>query len=305
MAYAETVKLSGPATTEGRLVLPVALTACDQIARELGLACKDGVIETPASISVQWSSPQLVYLAPSAARPYQAALKQAKTVVVGISQLSKTENSARQPAAVGAGSKDVSIDLRGSSPIRWCTPVANLPAKLTLRNGPLSYEVPASDFVDDTSCSHGLAVAVQAFGTGGTAGTPPRTDLVGVSPLGFQSWSASLDAGDLGGKLDLGSAGTDDLGLPTEVRLGAGANDIHVGLDFSADGTEQATISSRSNEVASGGANLVTSWWDREGVIAVPIFLALCGIFFNLVLHLFDDLRKMWVGATRREVLDE
>ncbi len=99
MAYAQTVKLSGPATTEGRLILPIARTACDQIARGLGLACDGGVIATPASISVRWSSPQLVYLAPLAARPYQAALGQAKTVVVGISQFATNDQAGSTPGA--------------------------------------------------------------------------------------------------------------------------------------------------------------------------------------------------------------
>ena len=306
MAYAQTVKLSGPATTEGRLILAIARTACDQIARGLGLACDGGVIATPASISVRWSSPQLVYLAPLAARPYQAALGQAKTVVVGISQFATNDQAGSTPAPAGGQSgKDLSIDLRGSGPISWCTPLTNSAARLTVSNGPQSYQVPEDDFVDDTSCSHGLVVAVQALGSGGAAGIPPRTDLVDVSPLGFQAWAASVDAGDLGGRLNLVSAGTDNLALPAEVRLGAGSSDIQVGLDFSADGTEQATISSRLNQVASGGPNLVTSWWDREGAIAVPIFLALCGIFFNLVFHLFDDLRRMWIVGARRETLKQ
>jgi hypothetical protein len=97
MAYADQVKLTGPATTEGRLILPIARGACTQIADGLGLSCDDGVIGAPVTISVQWSSPQLVYLAPLASQPFQAPLEHARTLVVGVSQFSGNEQAAPEP----------------------------------------------------------------------------------------------------------------------------------------------------------------------------------------------------------------
>ena len=55
--------------------------------------------------------------------------------------------------------------------------------------------------------------------------------------------------------------------------------------------------SAKLASASTSGTNLVTSWWDRESSIALPLFLAICAIALNLVFPFLDDMRKRWAGS--------
>ena len=66
-----------------------------------------------------------------------------------------------------------------------------------------------TDFVLYPSCNQGLKIAVQAHRSK-QAGRPPETIFGGVSPITFQATTASVDATDLSGILQLGGRGQRD-----------------------------------------------------------------------------------------------
>ena len=49
-------------------------------------------------------------------------------------------------------------------------------------------------------------------------------------------------------------------------------------LDLAGDNTELAMTSAKLASASTSGTNLVSSWWDRESSIALPLFLAICAI---------------------------
>ena len=298
--YARSAELSGPANRAGRLVLPVAPGECPVLATKLGLLCNRGALVEHASIAVVWSTPQLFYLASAAANaPGLTGFDRGSQLLdVDISRASKTGAPVGTSATGAPGpNTSVSFNLSGAGPIIWCTAAPAPGTTLTLRSGDQSVGVPSGQ-VTGTSCAQGLAVVVPAIPLGGP-GRPPATVFGGVTALKLEATSTDVDASDLAGSLHLGAAGTDTLAPPSEVTFASGPkDDVHLVLDLAGSSTELAMTSAKlASASTSGEANLVTSWWDRENSIALPLFLAICAIALNLVFPFLDDMRKRWAGS--------
>ena len=297
--YARSIQLSGPANRAGGVVLPVACAECPVLATKLGLLCDHGALVERASIAVVWSMPQLFYLAPATSGPPGlAGLDRGSGLLdVDISRSTKTgapvgTNATGTPAP----NASVSFNLSGAGPINWCTAAPAPGTTLTLHSGNQSVGVPV-DQVSGTSCAQGLALVVQAIPLGGP-GRPPATVFGGVTALKLEATSTNVDASDLGGTLHLGAAGTDALAPPTEVTLASRpADGVHLVLDLAGDNTELAMTSAKLASASTSGTNLVSSWWDRESSIALPLFLAICAIALNLVFPFLDDVRKRRAGS--------
>jgi hypothetical protein len=296
-AAASAVHLSAGASNKDVLYLPVTTAACQQIDTALGLGnlgrCHNGELTTAADLFAVWSSPQPVYLQSS------TATEQASTVDLEL----------LQPAAPGApsavlapsaalGNTTVRVTQTGNQPTEWCTPDPTTSATLEIKTIAGSFTVPKGDFVS-TSCPQGLAIATSPVPNGAT---PPFADLVGTTSFTCQATTASVVAGGLSGTLQLGGASY-RLGTPADVTLVTHSGGLQANLQFLVEGDRAdgsgLTILGQASGAWNGPTNLepnlVTSWWDRESSISIPLFIALCGLFFNLVARLLSDAQKRWL----------
>ncbi len=268
--YARSIVMSGPATEPGRLVLPIPQRDCGSLALELRLTCTKGSLAVPASISLTWSSPQLMFL--NSAHPEVDPTSLVLQVL--------RPNAPAAGATAGANNTDVTVTPTGRSPIEWCTSPNG--GTLTLDNGPWRATVPAGDL----ECPAGLPLVLQTVKVEGLE-RPPQTTFGAVTDFQLGADTGSIDARALGGALYLGGD-TEALDPPTELALSAGTSrGIHVAVDVNESATEITIKPAHVTWASTGGTNLVTSVWDRYSSITLPLFLAATSAVISLFTPLF------------------
>ncbi len=286
---ASTVTLTGPASQSEALVLPVPTTECKNIQSTLGGSCNGGVLTlSTISVSEVWNPPQEMYLAPAPDQDVTGA-DQANTLFLQVSQGATS-------AGLAPTDVNVTINPSGAGLVNWCTAPLSLDATLTLRTVSATKPVTLvpSDFYDDPSCtSQGLKVVLQTVSTGGGPPTVAQTSFGGVTSVDVDASSGSVEAKDLHGILGLGDSGEDVLNGPNTVTLTARSpGNVQVTLGPDGTNTELAITSSKLASASSAGNDLVSSWWERNSTLGLPLFLALCGASFKLISPLVEDIRE-------------
>jgi hypothetical protein len=302
-ASAQEMELQPGATTD-TLLLPVSPKLCPKIARALSsTSCtRSGVLSTQGKIWASWSTtPQPANLILPSPGPHDTsgALETSSLDVAF-----PPEEPSATPGTSTSGARNANFVFPNS--VEWCVPQpTGTSVTLDIRTTagrPFSVR----DFVTN-SCTSGeqpgasdLALAVEPIKQLGPA-LPALTDLLGTTSLDFDTTAWSVDANQLGGVLQLGDDGPASLSPPAEVTLVNKSHGLQVGFDLQVVGKMASggiSILGQASAAWNGPTafepDLVKSWWDGESDIAVPLFVALCGLFFNLLAHLLSDIQKRW-----------
>lgn len=301
--YAGRVDLRGPANQDARVVLPVRALACPALATHLALTCQNGKLMEPEAISIDWNSPQLLYLNPEAQSRRGAGLQESAVVSLCLSSASSSTCPTVEmpPARLGASvPSQVDLTVTGTGPLDWCyaTPTPN--AILTLQNGPQRFTVPAAD-MGVLGCNQGLTLDVEGNAQFASQ-RPPEMTFGDTSAFTLEATSDELNAQDLNGTLNLGSAGTDSLSPAASVVLDAPRqNPIHAMLviDKSLDNLELS--SSQLASASSDGTQLVSSFWDRNATLLTTVFGALILTVLAFIPSMLGKSSKWWTSRSKRK----
>jgi hypothetical protein len=291
--YASAVAISGPATETALVTLPISPQRCQLVGAHLGLTCQHGQLVVPDAIKLTWNSPQLLYLSPPSAVGASAGPQESAAVNLQLSASSSLSAVKTPPAgAVSVASSQVDLTVTGPGSLNWCYGVPTPNAAITLRNGSLSYGVPPAD-VRQEACGQGLAVAVQGNTQFSGFHRAPEMTFETTTSFTLQATTHQIDAQDLNSTFHLGGAGVDSISPAEEVELyGPGPNAIHTTLNIVGSKDNLTLSSAKLASASSDGTQLVTSWWDRDSTIALPLFLAAFGIVLALVPSWIDKLWK-------------
>lgn len=301
-AYAQTVALIGASDEGASIDVPVPQSACRSLAAELAAACDKGELITGTSISVVWSSPQPVYLAPASVPglPLLGHVTVISTAGAALDLRIVHPATPREPALTGAPAKTTSLDLSFFGEVSWCTGPPTKSTALIIRTAGQSVTIRGKEF-SYGACSQDLSLVVAPM-SGGPGG-PPQTEFGGVTSFDLHAVTGDVSVQSIGGPLHLGDAGTDRLTKPVPVTLAAGPNNVYVTLDVAGNGTELHMTSADLTAAVGGRIELVTSWWHRHRAIALPSLLAGAGlVILGLVVLLVLDLEdwRRAVPRTRR-----
>jgi hypothetical protein len=296
--YATTLSLAGPANEDATVALPILAPDCPLLASHLGLQCRGGTLVESRPVSLDWSAPQLLYLAPKARSGVALAGQESTTVSLAVSPVVPSPAvpspvSGRPSGSAAAGvplRQSIALSVSGAGPLEWCyaTPTAN--AVLTIRSGQRTVVVPSSR-LRAVGCGAGLTLDVLGDDQFSDE-RPPEMTFGKITSFTFQATGLEVDAQDLGGTLHLGEAGTDSFSPAAQVELAThGQSTIHAVLALDTSRDDLSLTSPRLADASTGGIQLIDSWWDRENSISVPLFLAACATPLALLPALFD---KSW-----------
>ena len=290
--YAGTVAISGPASQTTFVTLPISPRVCPVLGVHLALRCQHGDLIVPDGISLAWNSPQLLYLSPPTV--LSASGGQEESAAVNLQLSASPSSPAVETLPAGAspvGSSQVDLTVTGPGSLDWCYGPPTPHAVVSLQNGPLLFRVPPAD-IQPVDCGEGLIIAV--LGNTQIAGfhRSPEMTFGTTTSFTFQATSHQIDAHDLNSTFHLGGAGVDSVSPAEEVDLdGPGPDAIHASLNIIGMKDNLTFSSSKLAGASSDGTQLVTSWWDRDNTVALPLFLAAFGIVLALVPSWID---KVW-----------
>lgn len=295
------------------IALPILPAECDEVAARLDAACDDSVIEVQAPVTVAWTEPQVLRLerattddqVPSDAAPRELTLTVQRSTA---DPAPMTRESAEEPAeesesvpATPPQPQLTIIDSQAASQ-QWCFSYQrNSAAMLSISGGAEGYRrtfEPAS--APDVGCD-GLRLLVNPGAAsddpqGGSEAATPNTasqspdrpqrassivTLSGIASLDVTTESRHLNASALTGSLTLPQdtrvfdpAAQADFtaGEPITTRLGIQA------------GTPSLTIDGGGvTAIETDRGNLVSTLWQRNTELILPIFIGVVGVFTPLL----------------------
>lgn len=300
---------ANPATDEFTIALPIATADCAEIAAELDATCDGDVVEVQAPVTVAWRDPQVLSL------EHDPAADQGRDPVPHELRLDLRRSSAETPAMAGEAADEsgeqseaatalpeLTIADQQAASQRWCFEYgASGATTLSITGGSAGYDRP---FEPASALEHGcdalrLRVVPGAATTAdddSQSGSPADSDteqpadeprrsssvviLSGISSFEARTVSRHLNASALKGSLNIFQ---DDRVLDDDSPTSFTGERIVSDLEIEA-GTPSVTIDGdgmKSIETRNG--NLVTTVWQRHSDLAIPIFIAVVGVFIPLL----------------------
>lgn len=304
-SYVGSFVVTGPETTPLEVDLPVPATSCASMATAFGPSAQcvpsspgsDPSLAVPSPLTITWNSPTPVQLLtssngvpPSSAGSFHYSSTLGVTVTAPgaamSSPASPSVGSASTPAptaAMGtaAASSVTLLASAGSDPQRWCfgSPLSSNNLQVSRGSSQWTQLVGSEN---DFQCGSGLRVRV---GTPGTRGQPPAVTLGNVASFQLVGHSTEIAADAFEGTVHLTSVSSTVLGTPTElVARSKTSAPMHTVLVQKAANSMMTVDTKAATSVLTDDGNLVSSLWDRQQVIALPILLAICGALAPLFL---------------------
>jgi len=291
-AYVRELQVIGPESAPVEIDLPVDPGRCEQVAADLGASCSAGAVVANSPISLAWDAPEklaMVTASGADARSSALSLSIAQPSTNASGSSATTSAAATAPtasvtaAATGAGSVDLTVSATApADPQRWCFDFPLASTNLVIQLGNRRSGEAFADQPSPIACGTGLRLVV---GATGSAHQPPALRLQGAASLRLHVDSAHADIQGATGQIHLGNAGAQVVSSATElVARAEGPRAITAAIDVQAD---RQTVSLSSRSVTSAvidSGDLVTSVWDRQQSIVLPVFLALASALVPLVL---------------------
>ncbi len=295
------------------IALPILPSECDEVAARLDATCDDAVIEVQAPVTVAWTEPQVLRLEQTMTDDQVPTDPTARELTLTVqrpaadpAQMSResAEEPAEEPESVPAAPAQPQLTIIDSQAAsqQWCFSYQRSgAAMLSISGGVEGYRrtfEPAS--APDVGCDglrlhvnpgdvsddpQGGSTAAAVNTTGRSPDQPQRASstvtLSGISSLDVTTESRHLNASALTGSLTLPQdtrvfdpAAQADFtaGEPITTRLGIQA------------GTPSLTIDGGGvTAIETDRGNLVSTLWQRNTELILPIFIGVVGVFTPLL----------------------
>ena len=264
---ARTMELAGPAYPQDSLVVPVKQSACRFIQARLGVTCHGNVLVFPYLIEAVWDSPQELYMEGTAASGDRSSRLDLQVQMTG------ADTTGLGPAPI------VNVVPTGGPSIRFSTGLTIGTGGLTLENVNRVARLPASDL--NFSPTEGALVLRTQDQPGGSV---PEASFGGVAGLQVNAWSSDVNAEGLSGQLHLGAGTPIALDPLAGLTLDAKTNGtVNVQMTMGPGGADLQLRSTALAAAFNGGADLVTTIWERDNDWILALVSLLLPPSLNLV----------------------
>jgi uncharacterized protein len=315
-AYVHSVQVTGPETAAIEIDLPIDESQCQRVADQLGSTCAGGAVVQGSPLTLTWATAEKLALLQPAGRDERSSALAVTVVqpaagaaVATGSQTTPTTPTTpaapaspaapTTPAAANLSTPEVTLAaLPPTDQQRWCFDFPLSATQLSIQRGAKEAVETFTGTTAPIPCGTGLRLLI---GVAGTAHQPPALTLAGIASLRLHAHSPRADVQGVAGQLRLGGAGSHVLGSPTElvVATKSGQPLLSV-LEIQAGRQTLALTSGGATAVDTDQGNLVSSVWDRQQTIVLPVFLALATAIVPLLIAALQSLVSLITDKHRR-----